>query len=568
MAILSGVENLGSLFRLRSESEKAQNDRSAAPRVPGFDSIPNGIGLLGNRVLASALMPEALGGVRNRRCALKIPQGVTTSSSAAVQLAAHRKHMWAMMLTVLIAGLLGMHLSVVRPLKSEIAGMRDEITGMQIEMESLVGARDSVSDANSLLARLRYQQQNFEKTNAALASLSRFREQVAMATVNIEDSLNAVQRLHGFQQLLISQRDLAEPAAQTLDDLFSMQDRLVEQQASTLDAGRVVEQLININRRTVAETIDSDLALSGLEQLANLKLQLISQMNNIEEVRRQINGLAQLKNILIQETEDLDAATNAVNDMLALKERLVVRGTDIRSARENAENLMAIRDGLINENAVGINEAAGNLDTLMAIKNSVNINSAETEEARAAAEELISLTDSLLARGRTMAMAQTNIQRLMILYHDLGAKELDFETAGRNLETLLQMQSKLVRRNRVRNEETAARETFTKIAQSVKMQFSSYDSLRNGVLGLVIFENPVGRMVRVVDPIVRIAAVEGMGRGMVREASRMLENVPRESSIRDNNFQRFERPESLIPDYPRYDEQRIDGMVPWPTDED
>ena len=64
---------------------------------------------------------------------------------------------------ILAATVLGVNLSIVRPMKDRMEELKQEIASMQSDMQLLVGERDQVRNTNDLLSGLKTQQTVFEE---------------------------------------------------------------------------------------------------------------------------------------------------------------------------------------------------------------------------------------------------------------------------------------------------------------------------------------------------------------------------------------------------------------------
>jgi uncharacterized protein HemX len=79
---------------------------------------------------------------------------------------------------ILAATVLGVNLSIVRPMKDRMEDLKQELISMQSDMQLLVGERDQVRNTNDLLSGLKGQQTVFEEARRSLASMRQMREEL------------------------------------------------------------------------------------------------------------------------------------------------------------------------------------------------------------------------------------------------------------------------------------------------------------------------------------------------------------------------------------------------------
>src|SRR5687768_4572781 len=101
---------------------------------------------------------------------MNIPEAVTMRSIES-QLAEHQKRTWIMVGAVVLAGFVGLHFLVSRPLTCEIARLQSDLAQIEQRVQSLVGTGKTVSEANSLLASLESQQSEIEGARQSLQAM-------------------------------------------------------------------------------------------------------------------------------------------------------------------------------------------------------------------------------------------------------------------------------------------------------------------------------------------------------------------------------------------------------------
>jgi len=91
------------------------------------------------------------------------------------QLAEQQKQSWVMLVAGMTLGFIGLHFMMARPLVRQIERMQTELTQVEQRMKDLVGVRDEVWEANSLLSSLKAQQAQITDARTALQAI---REQI------------------------------------------------------------------------------------------------------------------------------------------------------------------------------------------------------------------------------------------------------------------------------------------------------------------------------------------------------------------------------------------------------
>ena len=101
---------------------------------------------------------------------------------------------------ILAATVLGVNLSIVRPMKDRMEELKREVTAMQSQVQLLVGERDQVRSTNDLLSGLKAQEAAFEEARHSLTTLRQFREQIAAESQKTTEVLSSVEKLDTLQR--------------------------------------------------------------------------------------------------------------------------------------------------------------------------------------------------------------------------------------------------------------------------------------------------------------------------------------------------------------------------------
>ncbi len=489
-----------------------------------------------------------------------------------------------MMILALTIGFLGMHLMLVRPLKKELDLVRRGMEDMQDQVQQLAGTSDGVWDANSLLAALRNQQQNMEQARLALDEFESFRSSVQSLrtavqseTAKANEAVAGMARLRTLSESLVSQSDMTAPATRALEQLLSLQDRLIDQQASIVEATRAIDRLGVLKQRALSEVVDADAAEANLDQLAELKFQLICQADRVEEAMANLKRLAAMKNIIVQETDDLDTAMGQTDQLLALKERIVIRGGNTQSARDSIERLLTLRDSLLEENVVGLDEARDHAQKLVALKDLINSEGTGVEAAWSIAARLSWLKDAIITKGGSAVQSLPGVDRLTTIEKNLPSPKGETKiekspSIDLRIETLPGEDDPSARFDR----SGGGKHPAAWITGNWSSTIQALPAAGEKAARFVVNQFTIGRAAGVVEPFVALGWKSRPSLSSRAKADAELEPVPVRSVSRSAQFplgwprsEVFQRPMNLENPYPTTRPSPvIEGITPWPTEED
>jgi hypothetical protein len=321
---------------------------------------------------------------------------------------------------ILAATVLGVNLSIVRPLKDRMEDFKQEIVSMQSDMQLLVGERDQVRNTNDLLSGLKAQQTVFEEARHSLASMRQMREELTAECQKATEVLASVEKLAALQQSVLHNRDLTEPAAKALDQMVTLQKQLIEQNVTSDDAVDAANRLAGLKRSVMAEAADATAAEAGLSQLANLKTQILGHTENLATAANRTKALLEMKDQLLDQTADLDAANTAAEGLLALKDQMVIRGGNIADAQQNVNRLMGLRDRLAQ-------------------------NAPQTEAADRSATQLIQMQKKLVGEKANLPDALKSVETLIDIQHEFQDQVHSLDGIRRGLMEFVLMENTVAR---------------------------------------------------------------------------------------------------------------------------
>ena len=178
-----------------------------------------------------------------------------------------RRNAWAIMFAGLVLGMVGMHLTAIRPLKMKMEVLKQELAYVQQDLNRSV--------QENRMAR---------------------------------ESSTAASDLAALQEMLISNHDRIASAAQAIEDIALLNTRLANLKA-------VVEQ----------DAYNVDIAADRVNALLNLKDQIMWRGGNTSSARNTVDGLLMLRDGLASEAVDVSAAGENLERLLAMESKLARR---------------------------------------------------------------------------------------------------------------------------------------------------------------------------------------------------------------------------------------------------
>lgn len=332
---------------------------------------------------------------------------------------------------ILAATVLGVNLSIVRPMKDRMEELKQEIVSMQSDMQLLVGERDQVRNTNDLLSGLKAQQAVFEEARRSLASMRQMREELTVECQKTGEVLASVEKLATIQQRVLKNRELSEPATKALDQVVALQKQLIEQNVTSDDAVESANRLIELKRNVMAEAADATSAEAGLSQLANLKAQMLGHTENLATANARAKALLEMKDQILDRTADLDAANAAAKGLLALKDQVVNRGGNIADAQQNVNRLLGLRDRLA-EKGPQIDAADRTATQLMQMQKKLVGEKANLADALKSVETLIDIQHEFQDQVRALDGIRRGLMEFVLMENTVAR-------AVRTLQPLLEL---------------------------------------------------------------------------------------------------------------------------------
>jgi hypothetical protein len=176
-----------------------------------------------------------------------------------------RRNAWAIMLAGLMLGMVGMHLTAVRPLKQQINMLQQDLIGVQGDLQRMTGMVRLAEQANGVRDTLTAQRRQIEEARVAAESIRRLCTNIANIKSTIEqDAYNTdlaiirVDELLNIKDQIIWRGANTAAARKTVDELLMLRDGLTAESVDVAAAGQNLEMLLNMHTKLTQRNIDND----------------------------------------------------------------------------------------------------------------------------------------------------------------------------------------------------------------------------------------------------------------------------------------------------------------------
>jgi hypothetical protein len=324
-----------------------------------------------------------------------------------------------------------------------------------------------------------------------------------------------------------------------------------------LVAQSMFAQLGQMQRQLVA--FDANLqSLVGARNEAweagNLLSDLKALKNQLRDARATVREIRSLRQDLLEESKQTAAASEALRSLAKLQEFALEQEDLTAPAALSLEQLAQIQKRLVEEHAgtpsaeatlADLDRVRRDLTELLSLKTQLVQNSGDLEVAKSTAGELLSLKDQMVAKGQDLETARTNANRLFVLKEELKTQGIDLSDAFTSLDRLLAIKDKLSEQTPAVAEAVQNLEILSDFQEEFGEQIRALGRMREGLLQIVLLEGTLGRVARLLEPLVQIANVRRLSDRELREAARsILENRSTRISSKP------EAPRQLLPEMP------------------
>lgn len=438
---------------------------------------------------------------------------------------------WFMMGAGLLAGLVGVHLTVVQPTRAQMTEMRRELVAVRSDLDSLVGRRDQIRQANTLLSGLKEQSEQLAASEEALATIRQFRSDVEKEGAKAIDSLAAVDMLSALQETLVENSKATEAANVELDRMIALEKRLAGLKEGATVARDTAERLARIQQTLLYQADRNAAAEYTLRRMIGTQERLIDERQTAEVAANSLAEIADVQAAVIVESARSTEALATVGRLAAIKSTVTAAAKDMDIARKTADSLVTLKTRLATE-AKDVDLAQDTAEALVALKATVAAEADDVYVARDTASRLASLRDELAARAEPAqtAAAYEAVDSLVSLRDMLGTDPNKAAAARKNLDVLLSMQSNLAAETQAVIDAVQSLELLADLRGEITTHIEMMEGVRRDLIEIAMMESAVGRAVRVIEPLAKLGDLRRLSNDEIRTAARViLEN--REPSI-------------------------------------
>lgn len=275
----------------------------------------------------------------------------------------------------------------------------------------------------------------------------------------------------------------------TNDLLSGLQDQAksVKQIEATLSSIKTLRQQVEHESR------ETQRAMTAFNSIASLHKRLAAQDKHTEMALGELSDLIELRQSLLESGKDTSKAMAALDDLSEVAAAAVTTASDVDEAEEAISKLSELKYRMLGE--------------------SDGVKAAEEGVARIAA-----LSNKLASQD--LSAAEENANRLLVINDSLSATKTN--AAGESLDNLLALQSRLTTRATDVAGAVQSLEILDDFEDEVDSHIRSIEGLRRTMVEIAMLESSVGRVARVLKPLVEISNLRRLGEREVREAARVI----------------------------------------------
>lgn len=334
------------------------------------------------------------------------------------QLAEQQKQSWLMLVAGISVGFVGLHFLMARPMSREIERIHQNMAQVEQRMQDLVGARDEVWEANSLLSSLKAQQGQIVEARGALQSIRELRSDLIEEAVRNPQATASLESAARLQSQIIDQKPIVDAAEVSFERMASLQDQLKAEIESNKAASGALSEMIAIKNEIRLQADDLEQTKKTLGELVQLAEQLRQQTDGLAPANRSLEGLATLKAGLTKAGENLEAAQAVSDQLVSLEQRLVDGGQMAVTATERAEQLIALNKKL--DGTIDLAKSQQNLDGLLDIQQHLLVDSKSVADAIQSLEVLTGFQEEFVSQIQVLGEMHRNLVEISMMENTLS----------------------------------------------------------------------------------------------------------------------------------------------------
>jgi hypothetical protein len=284
--------------------------------------------------------------------------------------------MWGFFLAGVVIGFVAVYLIVAQPVLAQLGQMQNQMTSLENDVLTLVGARHEAWQAGNLLADLTSLKSQLRDARATVREIRSLRQELLEESRHTAEAAEALRSLVRLQAVTLEQQDLASPATRSLEEMVEIQRRLIDEHES---APRAEETLTDLDR-----------------------------------VRHDLSELLTIKSQLAGNGADVAAAQSNARDLLELKDQILAHGQDTAEAQTNAHRLFVLQEELKSQGA-GTPDAFASLDRLLALKDKLVAETSLVADAVQNLEILSDFQDEFGEQIRSLARMREGLLQMVLM---------------------------------------------------------------------------------------------------------------------------------------------------------
>ncbi len=431
---------------------------------------------------------------------------------------------WAMLAAGVTAGLIGMQVSVVRPTRAELDGVRRELAAVRTDLDGLVGRRDQLWQANTLLGELKVQARELKEAGAAIETIKRFRADVQAEGTRSLGALASLDVLSSLQQTLIDAQPEAEAARVELERTVALHRELAATADDAVAARDAADKLATLQQTLLYQADRNAVAAQTLDRMIGTQARLIEERQTAAVAAESLAEIADVQAAVIAESASAGPAAESLSGIADVLARLMSGGDRIDAADAGLNRFVALAESVRRE-SVQADEADTLVRELGALKTTVLNEADAVYVARDAAERLASLRDELAARAEPQrtAVAYETADSLVTLRDRLSGAA-DVAAARTNLDALLGIETDLAAQTRAVVDAVQSLELLADLRDEITGHIKMMEGVRRDLVEIALMESAVNRAVRIIEPLAKLGDLRRLGDDELRAAARSILN--------------------------------------------
>ena len=296
----------------------------------------------------------------------------------------------------------------------------------------------------------------------------------------------------------------------------------------------MLAQLEGMQRQLTTLQSGTDALVGVRDQVwetSNLMTGVAAQHKQVKDVRGTLLEIRQLRQDLLAEREHLAGCFSTLNQLVKIQDTLIEQREVAATAAKSLTEIAEVQQRLVKEHGItpqaqatlaDLAETKTGLAELIRIKQQIIDETGNLPEAKKAANELIGLKQDLVTKSDDVETARTVANKLLSLQNELTSHAEELKSAFSSLDGLLEIKGKLIDNTPQVAEAIQNLELFNDFQEEFSERIRSLGPMRQSLMELVMLETAVGRVARVIEPLVQIANIRRLSDTELRDAARTI----------------------------------------------